>query len=646
MALEWYAADSGPDKPHYSASLAKALVGGLSLMAALADGRMKPDDFAFKYIPAWKTDASKSRITIRHLATHSSGIEDAEAPRAPLTKDGGLPHEKLTGWEGAFWKRDPGAFTIALAEAPVIFTPGTQFHYSNPGMAALAYAVTVAMKGSDTPDIRSLLARRFMEPLGIPDREWSIGYGRPEQLDGLQLYANWGGGGFSARTTAKLGRLMLRRGNWDGRQLVPAEWVDRATAYAGTPLPDRTVRPASPGSGLCWWTNFDGVWPRVPRDAFAGAGAGHQLLVVVPSMRLVVVRNGAPLEDPRPRERFWAAVEQHVLNPLMQAVRSRTLPAAAPYPRSSVIGDVEFAPASAIRRDAIDSDNWPITWGDDDALYTSYGDGNGFDPRTERKLSLGFAKILGGPEDFRGINIRAPEAEREGNGSKGPKASGMLMVDGILYMWVRNVGNSQLVWSEDRGRSWHWGFRLETSFGCPAFLNFGRNYAGARYGYVYTYSSDGPSCYEQYDQVVLARVRKDRIRERSAYEFFARLNTSGRPVWSTRIEDRGPAFGFPRHCERVDAVFNAGLRRYLLAVGYNHDGGWGIYEAPAPWGPWTTAFHTESWDQGRTHGYRLPSKWISADGRTMWLVFSGVASKELLNDAFCVRKMTIAVNQR
>ena len=96
---------------------------------------------------------------------------------------------------------------------------------------------------------------------------------------------------------------------------------------------------------------------------------------------------------------------------------------------------------SEIRRAAIDSDNWPMTWGDDDAQYTSYGDGFGFEPRVEKKLGMGFARITGGPADDRGVNIRS-DGERTGDGVKSPKASGILMVDGVLYLWTRNVSNS------------------------------------------------------------------------------------------------------------------------------------------------------------------------------------------------------------
>jgi hypothetical protein len=152
----------------------------------------------------------------------------------------------------------------------------------------------------------------------------------------------------------------------------------------------------------------------------------------------------------------------------------------APYPLSAVIRGISFAPESTVLRKAIESDNWPITWGDDDEQYTAYGDGAGFEPYVDHKLSMGFAKVTGIPSAFQGINIRSNTGERLGDGAKGAKASGMLMVGGVLYMWVRNVGNSQLAWSADHGRTWQWGFRFDTSFGSPAFLNAGRKLCGMR----------------------------------------------------------------------------------------------------------------------------------------------------------------------
>jgi hypothetical protein len=206
-------------------------------------------------------------------------------------------------------------------------------------------------------------------------------------------------------------------------------------------------------------------------------------------------------------------------------------------------------------------------------------------------------------------------------------------------MWVRNAGNARLAWSVDHARTWEWGFKLEQSFGSPAFLNYGRSYDGAQDDYVYTYSQDGPSAYETDDAIVLARAPRTRLKDAAAWEFFNGSATA--PAWSARIGERKPVFRYPRHCQRVDAVWHPALKRYLLVVSYGHTGGWGIFDAPRPWGPWSVAFHTEYWGLGGTHGYRIPAKWISAEGRSAGLVFSGLMHDGTLYDAFCVREMIL-----
>src|SRR5207247_9803200 len=129
--------------------------------------------------------------------------------------------------------------------------------------------------------------------------------------------------------------------------------------------------------------------------------------------------------------------------------------------------------------------------------YAAEGDGNGFEPQVGEKLSVGVAKVLGSPPEVHGINLRSASVEARGDGKKGRKASGMLMVDGVLYMLVRNVGNAQLGWSEDHGQTWTWAdWKFTNSFGCPTFLDFGRNYSGARDEFVYLYSPDSANAYD------------------------------------------------------------------------------------------------------------------------------------------------------
>lgn len=650
IVLEWYAPEWDESRKHYTASLAKALVGGMSLLLALDDGRMNIDDPVCKFIPEWKNHPDKSKITIRHLATHSSGIEDSEVSekdrkeaeaKGIVIKD---KHMDIPGWKGNFWRQDPDPFTMSRDYAPVIFTPGTSYQYSNPGMALLAYAVTASYKGTPYKDIRTLLRERIYQPIGIRDDEWQIGYGKTFKVDDLELVANWGGGSFTPRAVARIGRLMLNKGNWDGKQLISSEWIGRVTAYAGTPLPPRDEKMPSPACGLAWYNNFDGIWPRAPRDLFLGSGAGNQTLIVIPSMNIIVVRNGENMYDPEKGEGHFYGVVNHLVNMLMDAYIE------APYSESDLIGDVKFAPVSSIIRKASGSDNWPVTWGDDDNQYSAYGDGWGFEPKVEKKLSLGLVKIVGSPDDFKGINIRSATGEHTGDGQNGKKASGMLMVKGILYMWLRNANKhgeeSQLAWSSDHGKTWEYSdWKFTEGFGCPTFLNFGKNYQGARDRYVYMYSFDEKSAYKSSDRMVMARVNKNRISDRNEYEFLESVDLNGNPVWTKDIDERGAVFKHPAMCYRSGVTYNHGLKRYLWCQvhpdskhlqGPRFQGGFGIYESKEPWGPWYTVYYTRDWDTGPGETASFPVKWMSEDGMTCFLLFSG-------NDSFSVRRVEFIV---
>ena len=329
---------------------------------------------------------------------------------------------------------------------------------------------------------------------------------------------------------------------------------------------------------------------------------------------------------------------------------AQTAQLSAPYPPSQIIRQVNWAPKQTIVRKAHDSDNWPMTWADDDALYTAYGDGYGFEPFLPDKLSLGLAKVTGVPPVFAGENIRAPSLEQRGGGRAGRKASGLLCVDDVLYLWARNATNSQLAWSGDHGLTWRWAdWQLTNSFGCSTFLNFGRNYAGAHDEFVYIYSPDTDSAYEVADRLVLARVPKTQIRERAAYEFFSGLN-AGEATWSRDLARRDAIFSAAGLCYRCGVTYDAALKRYLLVqpvatlasrngtgkIDVRFAGGLAVYDAPAPWGPWTTAFFTNQWDAGPGDSASFPTKWMSADGKALYLVFSG-------DDNFSVRKAEFEV---
>src|SRR5438045_1509458 len=73
IVLEWYAEGNSAATKHYTASMSKAIVAGVSVGVALSDGKLALDDPASKFIPQWKTDPRKSKITLRQLGSHTSG---------------------------------------------------------------------------------------------------------------------------------------------------------------------------------------------------------------------------------------------------------------------------------------------------------------------------------------------------------------------------------------------------------------------------------------------------------------------------------------------------------------------------------------------------------------------------------------------
>jgi hypothetical protein len=320
-----------------------------------------------------------------------------------------------------------------------------------------------------------------------------------------------------------------------------------------------------------------------------------------------------------------------------------------PCPPSPVIRGIDWAPPETIVRQARDGDNWPVTWADDDAIYTTWGDGTGFVPKVERKLSCGFARITGGPADFVGTNVRSP-AEQLGEGRAGLKGWGILSVGGTLYLWFGHADKAgsrmQLAWSRDHARTWTFADWRFAEFGMVGFVNFGKAYAGARDGYVYAYSHDGPRADTPSDRFVLMRAPKERLAERAAWEFFVRTDAAGRPEWSADISRRGAVFTHRDACLRSAITYCAPLKRYLWwqqipqPTGHRDRGdtrfagGFGVYDAPEPWGPWTTAYFTPKWDVGPGEHGDFPSKWMSADGRTLHLVFS-------VDDCFGVRRANV-----
>ena len=620
LVMRW-----GDEARRFDVKSSSKAIGVTLLGIALKDGKVQLDDPAVRYQPELGVPPESNRetgwlprITLRQLANQSAGFEK------------------------------PGGY------GKLLFAPGSKWHYSDAGPNWLAECLTLVYQR----DLDEVMFERVFTPLGIrrSDIVWRDHAYRPKVLAGVKRREF--GSGFSANVhaLARLGYLYLHGGRWNGAQLLPEEFVRLAgrpaRENAGLVEHDENHGNASEHYSLLWWNNGDGTLPGVPRDAYWSWGLYDSLMVVIPSLDLVIARAG-PKGWARPSTEHYDVLKPF-LEPIVASIRDyetrgqtkATAPVTPPYPRSPVITQVTWAPPDTIIRRARGSDNWPMTWGDDDALYTAYGDGNGFEPFVPAKLSMGFSRVTGGPADFKGVNFKAEQGEFRGDGRSGRKASGLLMVDGVLYLLARNLNHAQLAWSRDRGASWTWAdWKCTTSFGCPTFLNFGPNYQGARDGFVYVYSLDGPSAYEPADRMVLARVPKDQLTRQEAYEYFVRRDERGGAVWSRDIAQRGAVFTHPGNCYRGGVTYNAALKRYLWTQvlphsthpqGMRFQGGFGIYDAPEPWGPWTTAFYAKDWDVGPGESSSLPTKWMSPDGRTVHLVFSG-------EDMFSVRRATLEI---
>ncbi len=612
----------GDFKKRYDLKSTAKSFGAAALGLAIADGKMKLTDKAKQHHPTFGVPPDENaktgwidEITLWHLASQTAGFD----------KKGGY--------------------------VPLLFKPGTEWSYSDSGPNWLAECVTLAYRR----DLNEVMFERMFTPLGIQNTDlvWRKNAYRPDLIDGIKSREFGSGFSMNVDAMARFGLLWLRGGEWSGKQILPRDYVDQArTAQPGVPGL-KVHHPEDYGHaanhyGLLWWNNADETIEGLPLDTYWTWGLFDSLIVVMPTLDMVVARAGQSWKRTDGADHY--EVLKPFLLPIVAAAKGSGSASAKVETKSTaasspLIAGIDWDAADKIVRLAKGSDNWPLAWADDDALYSAYGDGKGFVPFVEKKLSLGLVKITGTPPEIKGTNLRSCTAEAIGDGKHGRKASGMLCVNGVLYMLVRNAANSQLGWSSDHGVTWTWAdWKFTESFGCPGFVTFGKDYANARDGFVYLYSHDSDSAYERADRFVMARVPKEKLRDQSAYTFLARLGKGGVPEWSTDIRDRGALLKNPGACYRSSISYNPALKRYLWCqTGRGEDtryrGGFTIYDALEPWGPWTVAYQTSEWDVGPGETMHLPAKWMSDDGLTLHVVFSG-------DDCFSVRRGMIRLRQQ
>lgn len=176
-------------------------------------------------------------------------------------------------------------YTPALEEQILDFEmerePGEDFRYKSGDNALLALALDRAL-GVET--ITEYTQRRLWTPLGMEyDGVWTIDHAG----DGLEK--TWCCLAAAARDFAKFGRLYLNEGSWNGRQIVPAEWVERSTQHGQVP---ETAWP-NDYKAIGWW-NYGYQWwlaSKEEGDYFA-LGKDGQILYLNPGKDVVILRLG------------------------------------------------------------------------------------------------------------------------------------------------------------------------------------------------------------------------------------------------------------------------------------------------------------------------------------------------------------------
>ncbi|WP_210352226.1 serine hydrolase domain-containing protein [Bradyrhizobium rifense] len=250
----------GPDVLHDLRSVSKSVV-GLAYGIALAEGKVPPPDAKlYAQFPEYADLAAqpgRDKITIHHVLSMTLGFEWDE-----LAIVYGDPRNAETAMETA-----PDRYRFIL-EHPIVGEPGAKWTYCG-GATALLGRLIARGTGEALP---AYCRRVLFDPMGFGPSDWRVG------RDGEPRAAS--GAGLLPRDLVKFGQLLLADGKWDGRQVVPSDWVKRVT----TPVvPTRFGR----DYGYHWYVGDFAT--AQPLHWFGGVGWGGQYLFVMPARDLVVV---------------------------------------------------------------------------------------------------------------------------------------------------------------------------------------------------------------------------------------------------------------------------------------------------------------------------------------------------------------------
>ena len=222
VAAECYRAPFTADRPHALYSVSKTFTAA-AVGIAVGEGLLRLDDKVKDFFPEYTKDLNDKKLdtlTVRHLLTMTSG------------KNPSILDDKSKGrWVGSYFK------------FPWKSAPGAEFKYVSENTFMLC-AILVKATGMG---VRDYLQPRLFEPLGVAYPEWETDENGVE-AGGWGLYV----------TTEDIAKLMLcihQGGVWDGKQILPADYVRDMIRFQSDNAPVNTSPDSRAGYGYCVWRN-------------------------------------------------------------------------------------------------------------------------------------------------------------------------------------------------------------------------------------------------------------------------------------------------------------------------------------------------------------------------------------------------------
>lgn len=249
-----------PGTPHILNSVSKTFT-ATAVGIAIAEGKLSLSDKIVDFFPdelPAELGENLPLVTVEDLLTMTGG-HDVD-PTAGLRSQAG--EGESLDWAEYFLSR------------PFTHKPGTFFCYNTLGTYMLS-AIVQKVTGEKIVDY---LTPRLFEPLGIDKPRWE------ESPQGI----NCGGFGLYLKTEdlAKMGQLFLRKGEWNGRRILPEQWVEAASSYQVSNMPEGATEETV---GNPDWVQGYGyqMW-RCRHGAYRADGANGQYIIVLPDKEAVI----------------------------------------------------------------------------------------------------------------------------------------------------------------------------------------------------------------------------------------------------------------------------------------------------------------------------------------------------------------------